>query len=201
MIEGFLRFQRKVPDALLLIKNVTPSHTNVTINSGIMEKQLSRPDELVAAFVSEALWICSWVMTEEELNALYSIADYYVCTSYCEGQNLPMLEAMSEGAIPISPTHTAMADYIDDQNAIILQSEVMEVPALSGHYRLWGQPTNVISADEVERALHRSHALGAEARTELSRNAQRVVKEKFHSSVLSRALATVEQTSRVEIEA
>ncbi len=201
LIEGFLRFQRKVPEAILLIKNVTPDHTNTTINSGIMEKQLSRPDELVGAFVSEAIWISSWVWTEEELNSLYSIASYYVCTSYCEGQNLPLLEAMSQGAIPISPRHTAMADYIDDQNAIVLKSEVAEVPALSGHYRLWGQPTNVITAEEVERAFHRSHALSAEARSELSRNAQRTVKEKFNSAILSQALATVEQKLSVEIEA
>jgi glycosyltransferase involved in cell wall biosynthesis len=153
------------------------------------------------SFVSDAVWISSWVCTEEELTALYSIASYYVCTSYCEGQNLPLLEAMSQGAIPISPRHTAMADYINDDNAIVLSSEVAQVPALSGHYRLWGQPTNVITAEEVERALHRSHALSAEARTELSRNAQRAVKEKFNSSVLSQALATVEQKLGVEIEA
>jgi hypothetical protein len=36
LIEGFLRFQRRVPDAILLIKNVTPDHTNTTINSWIM---------------------------------------------------------------------------------------------------------------------------------------------------------------------
>ena len=52
------------------------------------------------------------------MDALYEAADFYLCTSIAEGQNLPMLEAMSFGVVPVSPRHTAMRDYLDNDNSV-----------------------------------------------------------------------------------
>jgi hypothetical protein len=40
-----------------------------------------------------------------------------------EGQNPPLQEAMACGVVPIAPRHTAMLDYICEDNAIIVRSQ------------------------------------------------------------------------------
>jgi glycosyltransferase involved in cell wall biosynthesis len=57
-----------------------------------------------------------------QMESLYTISDFYICASHGEGFNLPLLEAMSYGVVPISTDVTAMADYIRDDNAIRISS-------------------------------------------------------------------------------
>ena len=52
-------------------------------------------------------------LSEAQMTALYSLADFYLCTSVAEGQNLPLLEAMAHGTVPVTTANTAMLDYID----------------------------------------------------------------------------------------
>lgn len=47
---------------------------------------------------------------------------YVVNSSYGEGQCLPLMEFMSAGKPALAPDHTAMADYINADNAFVLRS-------------------------------------------------------------------------------
>lgn len=47
---------------------------------------------------------------------------FYVNASHCEGLCLPLLEFMSAGVPAIAPDHTAMADYIHRDNALVVSS-------------------------------------------------------------------------------
>ncbi|WP_298625782.1 glycosyltransferase [uncultured Legionella sp.] len=60
---------------------------------------------------------------EEHYNALIAHSSYVVNTSYSEGQCLPLMEYMSCGKPAITPCHTAMEDYINDEVAFIVSSE------------------------------------------------------------------------------
>jgi glycosyltransferase involved in cell wall biosynthesis len=59
-------------------------------------------------------------LTDPQMETLFSIADYYVSATHCEGFNRPLLQAMSFGTVPVSTANTAMADYIDADNAIVI---------------------------------------------------------------------------------
>ncbi len=59
-------------------------------------------------------------LTSEQLNALYDMANFYLCTSSTEGLNLPLIEAMSMGCVPVSSRETAMKDYVFQSNAIVI---------------------------------------------------------------------------------
>src|SRR5262249_7263288 len=60
-------------------------------------------------------------LDQRQLHALYSLADFYICASHCEGYNRPLLEAMALGTVPISTVNTAMRDYISERVGFVIK--------------------------------------------------------------------------------
>ncbi len=191
LIDGFLEFQKTVSDAILLIKAVSDIDDNTNINGSIVGRQFMRDFVLVHPYASESIWITNCSLSERELEALYSMVNFYLCTSYCEGQNLPILEAMKRGVIPISPNHTAMADYINEKNSIILPSTTRPCAELMEVYRLWGYSTNVVEPEDVTRALLTASKLDERSRNMLSEHAIHTVSDRYNSQILTNALTKI----------
>ncbi len=63
-------------------------------------------------------------LTEQQYETLIDSTHYVVNSSHCEGQCLPLMEFMGQGIPAIAPDHTAMADYITDSNAFIVNSSM-----------------------------------------------------------------------------
>jgi len=63
-------------------------------------------------------------LNDPEYVKLIRASTYVVNTSYAEGQCLPLAEYMSAGKPAITPAHTAMEDYINEQNAFVVRSSV-----------------------------------------------------------------------------
>ena len=99
---------------------------------------------------------------EDGMQALYDLAHVYLCCAFAEGQNLPLLEAMARGAAPISVRHTAMADYIDDDDAFVIAHERIRAPlAFTTAYGLENLDIDAASVEAVADAV--AQALGASA--------------------------------------
>ena len=62
-------------------------------------------------------------MDEANYNGLVAASHWVVNASLAEGLCLPLLEFMSAGRPAIAPQHTAMADYIDASDALIVESD------------------------------------------------------------------------------
>jgi glycosyltransferase involved in cell wall biosynthesis len=62
-------------------------------------------------------------LEDENFKALISASHWIVCASNAEGLCLPLLEYMSAGKPAIAPRHTAMTEYITDDNALIVASD------------------------------------------------------------------------------
>lgn len=60
-------------------------------------------------------------LEDEQYRELISASTYYVNASSGEGLCLPLMEFLSASKPVIAPTHTAMADYVDDDLAFTLQ--------------------------------------------------------------------------------
>lgn len=61
-------------------------------------------------------------IAQEAYWSLVSATSYIVNASRCEGQCLPLMEYMSCGIPAIAPDNTAMADYINKDNAFVVES-------------------------------------------------------------------------------
>ncbi len=61
-------------------------------------------------------------ITLEEYRSLISATSYIVNASRSEGQCLPLMEYMSCGIPAIAPNNTAMADYVGEDNAFVVDS-------------------------------------------------------------------------------
>jgi glycosyltransferase involved in cell wall biosynthesis len=122
MLRGFYNYQRRNPNAILLIKLVTSLKRHNLRPQEMMYKLIANKLTDNGVLQSPAILFIFDYMSDEQMSALYSAADFYLCTSIAEGQNLPLLEAMAHGAIAVSPRHTAMLDYLDDDNSVAMAS-------------------------------------------------------------------------------
>jgi glycosyltransferase involved in cell wall biosynthesis len=62
-------------------------------------------------------------LTEEQMHDLLRATTYYVNSSRAEGACLPLQQALAAGRPAIAPSHTAMADYIDDEVGFVVESD------------------------------------------------------------------------------
>lgn len=117
VVTSFVKFSNKYKQALLIVKLVIDNQgtTLVNINEILAEKFKSKSSNII--FISQNL-------TDNKMNTLMQSVDYYYCMSKAEGQNLPLIEAMSTGTIPVSVTHTAMIDYVQEYNAFTIKSNL-----------------------------------------------------------------------------
>lgn len=162
MLKGFLEFSRRHRNAILLCK-MTTIERELSVNDVLFGEQLSEMASLTTPMVSERIWITKDVLTRAEMNALYDVADHYVCSSHAEGQNLPLIEAMGRGVVPVSVSGTAMNGYISDDTAVVIASETKAFGRrLTRRYGLYGMETLFTSPDAVQDALERALNLTAE---------------------------------------
>src|SRR5262249_30508702 len=83
------------------------------------------------------------------------------------GQNLPLQEAMAWGLVPITTRHTAMLDYVSEENAIVIRSE--RRPIGRPDTAMGSDPDaswHVCTAADVAYALRRFAGLGEPHRRE-----------------------------------
>ena len=192
MVEGFLKFSRLHPDAILLLKLSTPSRGFEPVNKLLFEEQMFVAGDMFPPLVSERVWMTDEVLTRDEMDHLFDAASFYVCTSHGEGQNLPLVEAMSRGLVPISVDNTAMADYIRPENAIVIPShqDVFD-RRLTLRYGMYGAQTYYCAADAVQAAMAKAADLSDEAAQALSANAIATVREQFGVAPFEAALTDV----------
>lgn len=122
-ILGFSQFATSHQDALLVVKLVSDGEKRLSDRLwSTLRLQLNRliDDGIVK---SDNVVFVEGFLTESALMRLVSAADFYISTSFAEGLNLPILEAMSNGTIVISPIHTAMVDYLVPENCVPCEFE------------------------------------------------------------------------------
>lgn len=178
LLRAFLAFQRLQPDSLLIVKFVSDSSLGHLEH--ILDHHIRMRMQDVHFAFSFGIWVTDEFLPAETYRKLLGFADYYVCTSYCEGQNLPLLEAMSCGAVPVSVVHTAMADYLHDRNAVVIPSHLTELGIEeSAAKRIQGARWFGVSDADVMQALIRASSLGEREYEALSAAARDTVQQQF----------------------
>ncbi|AIY42856.1 Glycosyltransferase [Collimonas arenae] len=114
MISAFCWAFRDVEEATLVLKL---THNDVKIGIDNLLENVYK----LTPFKCRVLLIHGY-LSDADYEKLVSATTYILNTSHGEGQCLPLMEFMSCGKPAIAPRNTAMADYIDSDNAFVLDS-------------------------------------------------------------------------------
>lgn len=198
LVRGFDLFQQRHGQAVLLIKALTSAErfSLDQVVSNVMLAKLASG----SSFANDSIVVFNEYLEDDEMTALYDLADFYLCTSIAEGQNLPLLEAMARGVVPVTTRNTAMLDYVDTENSVVIETDTVlnECEHLAGNVS--GKPYNIelCSAKQVEAALSASARLGEEARAAMGRRAREAVGRVYsHESIevaIRKRLQAIAQT-------
>lgn len=179
MLRSFLKFAERDRNSILLLKVTTPFRQE-RIGNHLITDQIADPGRLVPPMISDRIWLTDAVLTREEMNMLFDVASFYLCTSHAEGQNLPLIEAMARAVVPVSVDNTAMNDYISQENAIVVPSHHRTFDIrMAARYRMYGTSTYFVEPDELTDALHQASNMPDETYAQKSSAALERVQQLF----------------------
>lgn len=113
IITAFCWAFKEVEDATLIVKM---THHDLEYYRIVLMTLLSR----LAPFSCRVV-VLHGFLEDEQYRELIGTSTYYVNASSGEGLCLPLMEFLSAGRPVIAPTHTAMADYVDEHLAFLVQ--------------------------------------------------------------------------------
>ena len=188
MVFGFMNILQQYPDAVLIIKFVLAEE--MTPLARVLNEVVRHYMEGEVTTACDRIVVLSGYLSDAQISALYEISNFYLCTSVAEGQNFPLLEAMSYGVIPVSTIHTAMADYLTAENCIPIVSRPV------AHYRremaadITGRSYSVefASQTDIGRALLRACALPAVQHRQMQEQAQDTVDRHFSPQAVAKLI-------------
>jgi hypothetical protein len=112
-VSAFVIAFRERPDATLVIQTHT---TDPSWREGVtahLKRQLPYRCRIV---------LLDAVLPEASLQAWLAATSFYVCASHAEAFALPAMRFMAGGVPVISPSHSALADLVDNRNGIVIGS-------------------------------------------------------------------------------
>ena len=179
MLRGFYYFAAAHPDSVLIVKALT-SQSQFSLGQVVglrIREKMSHGTNLE----SDNIVFFHDFLEDEALSSLYSLADFYLCAPVAEGQNLPLLEAMAHGVVPVTTRHTAMRDYITEDNSVIIRDR--RIAYDSEHFSgcIAGKPFEINRSRHVDiyDALERSAALSPAQRRRMSELCVAAVRERY----------------------
>lgn len=105
----------------------------------------------------------------ENIAALYNSIDAVFTMSHCEGFWMPGLEALSAGKISIAPRHGGQLDFLNDDNALLIEGKEERADPKSMYWMmnetkpnaLWFQPSVDDAVSKLRYAYNNYQALNA----------------------------------------
>ena len=182
-ILGFVRFAAENPQSLLIVKLVDAEERS--LSEILWETLRLRLERLIRGGIvrSESVVFVGGFLPERKLMQLIQASDFYVSTSLAEGQNLPVMEAMSLGTVVISPIHTAMACYLSEHNCIPCNYTPIITDGLAAtSYPIAPVTQNVVSINDVAMALSASVVMSDAEMGRIRENALLAIKGTYDTA-------------------
>lgn len=106
------------------------------------------------ALDAEGVYFTTRFIPEAQKYDFLKLFDFYLSPSRAEGQNLPLMEAMMAGLVPVTTVNTAMLDYVEPANSFVIDGKNEEITHLTNpDSKIWGMHWQEISEVSLLRAL------------------------------------------------
>jgi glycosyltransferase involved in cell wall biosynthesis len=187
LIEGFVIAANSLrANDILIIKLIVPNRGDFR-HSVLYDHVRPRCNGAISYCDSRVIFISDY-LSDPQMNALFCLADYYLCATHCEGFNRPLLQAMSFGTVPVTTSNTAMLDYINEYNSVIISETRLRspIPGMAGDIARVPYSIDFASRFDVARACCRAITQSAENFNRMSAEAQRTVLEKYGADKILR---------------
>lgn len=192
LLESFLKASKNNPNIVLFVKLVID---NIGTTVGNIQEILSTFYQFHG--VDKKIVFIGETLTDKQMHDLMKTCDHYLCTSSTEGLNLPLIEAMSLGIVPVSTDATAMADYVNETNAIVL---VHDQEFTNGPYHAFAERLNTThfppTLQSVTDAILHAASMSNEERQVLGLNAKNTVESKYSIRAFAKRLISHDGASK-----
>lgn len=125
-------------------------------------------------------------------SSLHRMCDFYVASTSASALNVPLIEAMANGVIPISSAATAMADIVSEANALVLATRPERVGPGNGPF---GESIHLTHFPPTSEALVSAFAAAAElspeTRTRMATAAHAAVALRYNLARFASDFATL----------
>jgi glycosyltransferase involved in cell wall biosynthesis len=186
MLDGFSLAEDGRNQDLLIVKLIVPSDSSAlnTMLAGYLARRFSGPSTINRP---NTLFILEY-LAADQLAALYSLSDFYLSASHCEGFNLPLLEAIVHGCVPLSTCNTAMRDYIDNANSIMIRERKVYglLRGMASDVTGASQFVSVASRFDVAAAVLRASEMSAEECARKAASGREDILERYCESAVMR---------------
>ncbi|VWX53877.1 glycosyltransferase [Novosphingobium sp. 9U] len=178
LVQAFTKYKSSIgksKKSALVIKLVIDNVTTLAEHSiEILEKHFGTEN------ISEDIYFFGKNILSSQMVGLYKKFDFYISSSSAEGLNLPLIEAMAVGMVPISSTATAMGDYITEENALVLPTSSATADAhfsaLAGSLKLTHFPPE---QEELMTSFAKATDMTSAMRNAKSARARQTVEERY----------------------
>lgn len=158
LLKGYFEEFSALDDVCLVIKTFPNPHNTVPEQLKQLRKQY--PDGPEVELINEDLPI-------EKLYGLYKSADCYVQMARGEGFGLPVAEAMLAKVPVIVSNNTGMADFCNEENALLVDYEMVEAKShLSAKGAHWAEPNVETLKKWMRDFVESPESLGLDAKVE-----------------------------------
>jgi len=127
-------------------------------------------------------------IADDDMNRLMRVATFALSASSGEGQNLPLLEGMAHGQIPVAPRHTAMLDYVRSDIGCVVASHPVNAPPRSSYLGEAALRAYVSGQEDISLALADALNLSATDIEARSRACRTLVADQYSIEAVSQSL-------------
>ena len=176
---------RDTPAATLVVKIV---HFDAARSMGVVWDLMSR----LAPYRCRVVVIHAF-LDRSAYRQLVRATTYVVNSSRGEGQCLPLMEFMSAGTPAVAPGHTAMADYLSEDNSFLVPFHTLPTHWPHDPRLVWRTTTHQVDWERLGRALRDALHLAVhdpQGYLERSRRAREALRAHCSREVVARGLGT-----------
>lgn len=178
LVRGFMLATGKTENAVLIAVLAVSAERRAELKAPDIGYRLAEQHfRADADLISDKILLVPDRLSSARMGALMELADYYLCASSAEDQNMPLMIGMAHGAVPVSTRVTAMGDYLTDENSLDVETESMAIEsgglAISAAAESFA--AQAPTARMVALAVRRAMGVSKEKRGALSAEARRTI--------------------------